>query len=55
MKGRSWVLGNDSVDELNEYKNFGVLKKYCGSFKTNEEENIEKTRRKAGMIFFSEF
>ena len=46
MKGRSWVLGNDSVDE---YKNLCVFKNYYGSFETNVEENIEKTRKKAGV------
>ena len=45
------VLGNDSRNELNEYKNLGVFKNYCNSFKTDVEENIEKTRKSAGMIF----
>ena len=38
-----------------EYKNLGVVKNYIGSFSTNADENIEKTRKKAGMIFSSNF
>ena len=41
MKTREWILGGNTVDELYEYENLGVLK------------NIEKTRNKAGMIFSS--
>ena len=51
MKERKWILGNDNVDELYEYKNLGVVKNYTGSFSCNVEENIEKTRKKAGMLF----
>ena len=51
MSEREWKLGNDIVDEVNEYKNLGVLKNYFGSFSSNVTDNIEKTRRKAGMIF----
>ena len=32
MKECEWALGDDMVEELNEYKNLGVLKNYCGSF-----------------------
>ena len=32
-----WVLGNDSVDELYEYKNLGVVKNYIGSFSSNAD------------------
>ena len=32
MTEREWILGNDVVDELNEYKNLGVVKNYVGSF-----------------------
>ena len=46
-----WILGEETVDELYEYKNLGVLKNYIGSFSSNVEDNIEKTRSKAGMIF----
>ena len=53
MKTREWILGGDTVDELYEYKNFGVLENYIGSFSSNVDDNIEKTRNKAGMIFSS--
>ena len=32
---------------------FGVVKNYCGSFASNISENIDKTRKKPGMIFSS--
>ena len=51
MKEREWVLGDDTVEELYGYKNHGVLKNYCGSFASNISDNIDKTRKKAGMIF----
>ena len=51
MQERSWTLCVENVDELYEYKNLGVYKNYCGSFVANIEEHIEKTRKKAGMIF----
>ena len=55
MKERGWTLGDTKVDELYEYKNLGVLKNYAGSFTSNILDNIEKTRKKAGMIFSSDF
>ena len=55
MKVRNWTLDSESVSELYEYKNLGVVKNYIGSFSTNADENIEKTRKKAGMIFSSNF
>ena len=55
MKEREWTLGDTKVDELYEYKNLGVLKNYAGSFTSNILDNIEKTRKKAGMIFSSVF
>ena len=55
MSEREWKLGNDIVDEVNEYKNLGVLKNYIGSFSSNVTDNIENTRKKAGMIFSSKF
>ena len=55
MNEREWRLGDDIVQELYEYKNLGVLKKYIGSFSSNVTDNIEKTRKKAGMIFSSSF
>ena len=53
MKEREWALGDDTVEELYKYKNLGVLKNYCGSFASNISGNIDKTRKKAGMIFSS--
>ena len=52
MKEREWTLGDAIVKELYEYKNLGVLKHYVNSFfASNVEDNIEKARKKAGMIF----
>ena len=53
MKERKWTLSDDMVEELNEYKNLGVLKNHCGSFTSNVSDNIDKTRKKAGMVFSS--
>ena len=53
MKLREWILGGDTVDKLYEYKNLGVLKNYIGSFSSNIDNNIEKTRNKPVMIFSS--
>ena len=49
MKEREWILGDRTVDELYEYKNLGVLKNYIGSFSSNVEDNIDKTRKKAKL------
>ena len=43
MKERKWILDDDNVNELYEYKNLGVVKNYIGSFSSNVEENIDKT------------
>ena len=51
INDRDWVLGNGSVDELYEYKTLGVVKKFIGSFSSNVDENIDKTRKKVGIIF----
>ena len=40
---------------LYEYKNLGVLTNYVNSFASNVEDNIEKARKKANMIFSSDF
>ena len=53
MKEREWALGDDTVEELYEYKNVGVQKNYCGSLASNVSDNIDKTHKKAGMIFSS--
>ena len=55
MKNHVWLLGNTLIDELYEYKNLGVLKNYVGSFSSNFEDNIDKTRKKVGLIFASNF
>ena len=55
MKERVWKQGNDTVDEIYEYKNLRVLKNFVGSFSSNVTDSIEKTREKAGMIFSSKF
>ena len=41
MTEREWILGNDVVDELNEYKNLGFVKLDVGSFSSDGDENIE--------------
>ena len=53
MKEREWALSDDTVEELYECKNLGTLKSYCGSLASNISDNIDKTRKKAGMIFSS--
>ena len=55
MKNRVWLLGDTIVDELYEYKNLAVLKNYLGSFSSNVEDNIDKTRKKVRLIFASNF
>ena len=37
------ILHGDTVDELYEYSNLGVLKNCIGSFSSNVDDNIEKT------------
>ena len=55
MKARQWNVGPNSIYELSEYVNLGVLKNYCGSFDKNIDENITKTMKKAGMLFSANF
>ena len=55
MEEREWMLEDAIVNELYEYKNLGVLKKYVNSVTSKVEDNIEKARKKAGMIFSSDF
>ena len=50
QNNRSWKLGNKVAEESNEYKNLGVVKNYVGSFQSDVDKAIEKTRKKAGMI-----
>ena len=51
MRWPEWKLGQLVVDELFEYKNLGVVKNYVSSFGLNVDDNIEKVREKAGMLF----
>ena len=51
MRAREWVLEEFVVDVLFEYKNLGELKNYVSSFASNVDNNIEKSRKKAGMTF----
>ena len=46
LKVRNWTLGSESVNELYEYINLGVVKNYIGSFSTNADENIERKHAK---------
>ena len=55
MKGHEWILGDGTVDEFYEHKSVGVLKNYISSFSSSVEDNIDKTEKKAGMIFLSNF
>ena len=50
------MLGDAVVNKLYAYKNLGVLNNYVNSsFASNVEDNIKKARKKAGMIFSSDF
>ena len=55
MKGRKWILGNNNVEELYEYKNLRVVKNYIASFSSNVEEYIDKTCKNAGILFSVNF
>ena len=55
LKNREWLLGDTKVKELYEYKNVGVLKNYVGSFSSNIDDNIDKTKKRVGMLFSSSF
>ena len=55
MKVRTCVLGGKSATELYKYKNLGVAKNYIGSFSTNADNNIDKTLKKADVLFSSNF
>ena len=55
LKNREWLLGDTKVEELYEYKNLGVLQNDIGSFSSIIDDNIDKTRKKAGMLFSSSF
>ena len=51
MKGRKWNLCNDNVEELQGYKNSGVVENYIGSFSSNVEKNIDKACKKQACYF----
>ena len=55
MNKRSWVLGSETVEELYEYQDLGVLKNFAGSFSSSLIDNIEKTQRKVRMLFSANF
>ena len=40
---------------MNIVSSLGILKNYIGSFSFNVEDNTDKTRKKAGMVFSSNF
>ena len=46
MKEHGWILGNESVYEIYEYENLGVVKNYVGSFSSNVNENTGKTSKR---------
>ena len=51
MNKRSWVFGSETVEELYQCKNLGVLKNYASSFSSNVTDNIEKLRKKWECYF----
>ena len=51
LKNREWLPGDTKVKELYEYKDLGVLKNYVGSFSSNIDDNIDKTRKKLVCYF----
>ena len=55
LKNCEWLLGDTKVEELYEYKNLGVLKNYFGSFSSNIDDNIDKTREKSWYVIFFQF
>ena len=42
---RSWKLGDEVVEESNEYENLGIGKNYVGSFQSDVNEAIEKQEK----------
>ena len=55
MNEWEWKLGEGTVGDVYDYKNLEVLKNYVGSFSSNMTDNIEKARKKAGIISSSKF
>ena len=52
---RKFFVGSSLIEEVKKYTNLGIYKNYCGFFATNIDENITKTRKKAGMLFSARF
>ena len=50
---RSWKLGDEVVEESNEYKNLGIVKNYVSSFQSDVDEAIEKKNKKKGWNDFT--
>ena len=48
---RSWKLGDEVVEELNEHKNIGIVKNYVGSFQSDVDEAIEINKKKGWNDF----
>ena len=59
LRNREWPLGDTKVEagveEFYEYKKLRVLKNYIGSFSSNIDDNIDKTRKKVGYDIFFQF
>ena len=51
METRETILGGDTVNQLYEYKNIGVLKNHIFFLSSDVDGNIEKTHNKAEMIY----
>ena len=41
------------MEDLYEYENLGVFENYVGSFPSDTDDNVDKTRKTVGMIFSS--
>ena len=52
---RKFFIGSSLIEEVKKYTNLGIYKNYYGFFATNIDENITKTRKKAGMLFSARF
>ena len=52
---QNWSLVPDHIDEEDEYVSLRVYKNYCDSFSRNVDENIAETKKKAGMLFSTNF
>ena len=55
MKNRKWLLGDTIVDETLRIQKSSRAEKLCGLVSSNVEDNIDKTRKKVGLIFASDF